>query len=79
MQKSFQFVESKLNKSNVKLSNLSKTVDDVVDALSKVEHMCQKSIGLCTTNITTYSNPDHQITVRGCINEKKEIENGNSM
>ena len=29
--KSIQFMESKLNESDVKLSNLSKTVDEVVD------------------------------------------------
>ena len=39
MPKSTKFMESKLNQSDVKLSNLSKMVNDVVDRLSKVEHM----------------------------------------
>ena len=58
----------------MKLSNLSKTVDDVVDRLSKVDHKCQTSSWLCTTNITTHSNPYLQITVRACINEENENE-----
>ena len=62
MLKSIQFIESEPNASYVMLSSLSKTVDDVVDRLSKVEHMCQMSSGLSTTNITTHSNPDLQIT-----------------
>ena len=74
MQKSIQFMESNLNESDVKLSNLSKTVEDVLDRLSKVEHLCQTNSGLSTTNITTNSNPDLQITVKECINEEKEIE-----
>ena len=72
MLRTFQFMESKLNESDVKLSNLSKTVDDVADRLSKVDHMCQSSSGLSTTNITTHSNPDLQIAVR--VNEENKIE-----
>ena len=64
MLKSIQFMESKLNESDVRLSNLSKAVDDVVDRLFKVEHLCQTSSWLCTTSIVTHSNPDLQITVR---------------
>ena len=75
MLKSVQFMESKQNESDVKLSKHRKTVDDVVDRLSKVEHMCQTSNGLSTTNITTHSNPDLLITVR--INEDKKTEKGN--
>ena len=72
MLKSVQFMESKQNESDVKLSNLSKTVDDIVDRLSKVEHMCQTSNGLSTMNITTHSNRDLLITVR--INEDKKMK-----
>ena len=72
MLRSFQFMESKLNESDVKLSNLSKAVDDVVDRLSKVDHISQSSSGRSTTNITTNSNPDLQIAVR--VNEENKIE-----
>ena len=67
-------MELRLNESGVKLSNLSKTVDDVVDRLSKVEHICQTSSGLSTMNITTQSNPDLQVTVSDYIDEENEIE-----
>ena len=67
-----QFMESKLNESDVKPSNLSKMVDDVVDRFSKVEHRCQTRIGLSTTNITIHSNPDLLITVRECIMKRKK-------
>ena len=72
MLKSVQFMESKQNESDVKLSNLSKTVDDVVDRLSKVEHMCQTSNGLSTMNIITHSNRDLLITA--IINEDKKMK-----
>ena len=49
MLKSIEFMESKLNESDIKLANLSKIVDDVVDRLSKVEHMCQTSSKLSTS------------------------------
>ena len=69
--KSIQFMESKLNESDVKLSNLSTTVDDVEDRLSKVEHMCQTSSGLSTTDITTHLHHDLPLTARECIDEEK--------
>ena len=72
--KSIQFMESKLNESDVKLSYLSKTVEDVVDRLSKVEHMCLATRGLSLTNITTHPNHYRQNTATASINEEKEIE-----
>ena len=69
MIKSIQFMESNLNESDVKLSNLSKIAEDVVDRLSKVEHMCQTSIII----ITSHSNTDLQITVRKFIDEEREM------
>ena len=62
-------MELKLNESDIKLSNISKTVDDVLDRLSNVEHMRKTSSGLSTTNMNTKSYPDVQITVRDCIDE----------
>ena len=76
MLKSMQSMESKLNESDIKLSNLSKTIDEEVDRLSKVENTCRMSSGLSITNNTTNPNTDHQITVRECINEYKGIEKG---